>query len=154
MYLKLIYTIFIGVLLATFVGVGIDAFYPEPKYPDCYRNVKPVGPDTIETPEIRQQREACDAQIEDHQKIINVYSRNVSIIALIAAIIFLVASVWVLPHTALIADGVLVGGVLTLLYGIIRGFGTDDNMFRFIVVSIGLVVALGLGYYKFGKDIK
>ena len=34
MVLKLVYTIFIGVLLAIFVGVGIAAFYPGPQYPE------------------------------------------------------------------------------------------------------------------------
>ena len=34
MILKFIYTVFIGVLFATLVGVGIAAFYPQPKYPD------------------------------------------------------------------------------------------------------------------------
>ena len=32
--LKFIYSIFIGVLFATLVGVGIAAFYPEPKPPE------------------------------------------------------------------------------------------------------------------------
>jgi apolipoprotein N-acyltransferase len=40
-------------------------------------------------------------------------------------------------------------GVFTLLYSVIRGFGTEDNMFRFIIVAIGFVISLVLGYIKF-----
>ena len=34
MALKIIYTLFIGILFAALVGVGISAFYESPKYPD------------------------------------------------------------------------------------------------------------------------
>lgn len=40
MVIKIIYTIFIGVLFAIFVGVGIDAFYPYPKEPDYPAELK------------------------------------------------------------------------------------------------------------------
>ncbi len=77
------------------------------------------------------------------------YNRNVSIISVTAAVIILVASLTLFKRILLIADGLLLGGVLTLIYSIIRGFGTEDNMFRFIVVLIGLITALILGYIKF-----
>ena len=53
-----------------------------------------------------------------------------------------------------IADGLLLGGVLTLLYSVIRGFGTEDNMFRFVVVSVGFAISLFLGYVKFIQPAK
>jgi hypothetical protein len=40
---------------------------------------------------------------------------------------------------------------LTLIYSVIQGFGTEDNMFRFLVVSAGLFISLVLGYIKFIK---
>lgn len=63
-------------------------------------------------------------------------------------------SLTVVKNLIYIADGVLLGGVLTLLYSIVRGFGSQDTMFRFVVVSIGLVIALLLGYIKFIKPNK
>jgi hypothetical protein len=53
-----------------------------------------------------------------------------------------------------IADGVLLGGVLTLTYSIVRGFNTNDDIYRFLVVGAGLAAAMILGYLKFVKNIK
>jgi hypothetical protein len=66
----------------------------------------------------------------------------------------LIISLTLFKKILLIADGVLLGSVFTLIYGIIRGFNSGNNIFRFIVVSIGLAVSLFLGYIKFIKTSK
>lgn len=155
MALKLIYTLFIGVFLAIFVGVGIAAFYPGPKSPEMPAILKYCSPDiaqnTTKFTEFKVQAEQFDKTEKAYQQSSQIYSRNVSTIAIIAAIIMVVISLTLLKQIQLLADGVLLGGVLTLLYSIIRGFGTEDNMFRFIVVSVGLIISLFLGYVKFIK---
>jgi len=40
MVLRFVYIVFIGVLLATLVGVGIAAFYPGPKAPEPPLSIK------------------------------------------------------------------------------------------------------------------
>ena len=42
----------------------------------------------------------------------------------------------------------------SIIDGTIRGFGAGNEMFRFIVVSIGLAVAIFLGYWRFVKTTK
>jgi len=54
----------------------------------------------------------------------------------------------------MIADGILLGGVFTTAYGIIRGFMSDSSQFRFLVVTMGLLIALILGYVKFIRPSK
>ncbi len=54
--------------------------------------------------------------------------------------------------TSIISDGLLLGGVFTLGYSIIRGFAGDDDKFRFFVVIVGLVVTVVLGDLKFIRD--
>lgn len=154
MILKYIYTLFLGILLATFVGVGIAAFYPAPKYPEYppnYYQVKPVmeGEDSTQAALLRKQNEESYQVSQEFQKLSAEYSRNVSVMSLAAAIAILLISLTIVRNLAYIADGVLLGGVLTLLYSIIRGFGAQDEKFRFVVVSIGLIIALALGYLKF-----
>jgi hypothetical protein len=80
---------------------------------------------------------------------IALYSRNVSAVAAIGAIVMMGVSLTVLRGTALFSDGFLLGGVLTFAYSVVRGFSAEDNVFRFIIVSVGLVVALALGYVRF-----
>ncbi len=151
--LKFIYSVFIGVLFATLVGVGIAAFYPMPQAPE-YPTSRPIAaPDQVQSPqEIKQQnadQAKYEASFKQYQKKEQEYSRNVSIVSLVFAIVALVISIVLAKTIFLIADGLLLGGFLTLIYSIIRGFSTEDNMFRFIVVAIGFVVAITIGYIKF-----
>lgn len=159
MILKFLYSVFIGILFATLVGVGIAAFYPEPKYPEYPARLsyapKPVEQQTEqERQEQLKQQEAYDNQVKEHQELSQTYNRNVSIIAIIFAIAALVVSLTLFKTLLLIADGLLFGGLLTLIYSIIRGFETDDNMFRFVVVAIGFLVAVIVGYIKFAKPVQ
>lgn len=153
MALKVIYTFLVGIFVAVFVGVGIAAFYPEPKSPE-YPSIMKYGCVDINkenglTAEDKAKIEKYDQEQKDYQAQSQKYNRNVSVMALVASIIIVIASLTLFKKILFIADGVLLGGVLTLLYSVIRGFGTEDNMFRFIVVSIGLFVSLFLGYVKF-----
>lgn len=150
MIVRIAYTVFIGILLATFVGVGIAAFYPSPKqpeYPIELTKPRPIGSEDkgYSEEEIQKQQGNERAQRE-FQKQSHLYNKNVSIAAVTAAVIILVVSLLFLSKILFLADGLLLGGVLTLLYSIIRGFESGDEMFRFVVVTFGLVVALLLGY--------
>ena len=78
-----------------------------------------------------------------------IYNRNVSAAAAVGAIVMLALGVTVLRRIALFSDGFLLGGVVTFAYSVLRGFGAEDNMFRFIVVAVGLAIALALGYVRF-----
>jgi hypothetical protein len=49
----------------------------------------------------------------------------------------------------MMADGILLGGVFTAAYSIIRGLMSEDSRFRFLIVAVGLAIALILGYLKF-----
>ncbi len=152
--LKFIYTIFIGVLFATLVGVGVAAFYAQPKMPDYPSRLKFVPeqrPSEKDLKRLEEEQTRYDKSYKVYDEKQKAYSRDVSIIALVTAIAALVVSLTLFKKLLLIADGLLLGGVLTLLYSIVRGFSTDDNMFRFVVVAIGFVVAITIGYIKFTK---
>lgn len=158
MTLKLLYTLLIGIFVAVFVGVGIAAFYPQLKYPDPpismkYGFTEPEKGGKI-SDEAKVEMEKFDKEQKDYQIKSQTYNRNVSILALVFSIVIVVISLTLFKKIYLIADGLLLGGVLTLLYSVIRGFGSDDNMFRFIVVSTGLVISLVLGYVKFIAPMK
>jgi len=158
MLIRYVYIVFVGILLAVFVGVGIAAFYKGPKPPEY--------PSEIQYPMITQPGQPVDAteeasrqklQINIDQDFKNynlqneVYQRDVSIIALVGALIMLILSLTLFKEILVIADGLLLGGVLTLGYSVIRGFGSNDDMVRFLVVSASLFISLVLGYIKFVK---
>jgi len=101
---------------------------------------------------------AEEIQFEKDQRVFQnlnkLYSRNVSIITLIFSVIILVISLTFIAKLPLISDGLLLGGLFTKLYSIMRGFESEDNKFRFIAVSVGLVTSLIVGYLKFLKTPK
>ncbi|MBI4023011.1 hypothetical protein HY375_02515 [Candidatus Berkelbacteria bacterium] len=164
--LKVIYTFFTGLLLATFVGVGIAALYPAPQYPEYPVALEGVDVCLIETTagnrpcpkaegmaeptdEQKQIKRDYDAAVKQHQEDQQRYARNVSITSFACALLFAAIGLLLESRLKLIADGVLLGGLFTLVYGIGWGFATEDNVYRFMVVTIGLVVVLILGYLKF-----
>ncbi len=159
MLIKYIYILFTGILLAVFIGVGIAAFYKAPVYPEYpaelkYQEPAKTGETEAAYPRTLEKQKQYDELTVRHQKDNETYNRNVSIIATIASIIMVVLSLSLFRHVQVITDGLLLGGVLTLGYAVIRGFGSNDDMFRFFVVSVGLLVSLTLGYVKFVKDVK
>lgn len=146
-----VYKMFIGLLLAAFVGVGIAAFSPEPKFPDPPFLIEgPALRDGELSPEAQRQREEYQRLTREFREQSAAYSRNVATIAAAAGILLLVISLTVLRTTPIFSDGFLLGGILTFLYSIARGFGADDNMFRFVIIGLGLIIALVLGYVRFG----
>lgn len=149
MVIKFVYTVFLALLVALFVGLGISAFYPAPKEPTYPVELDSEKPGCEETAELKSVREEYNRSQRDFTENFKPYSRNVSMMSLAAAILILVASLTLLSKIKMIADGVLLGGVFTTVYSIIRGLMSEDTKFRFLVVTIGLLIALVLGYIKF-----
>lgn len=156
MLIRYVYIVFVGILLAAFVGVGIAAFYKGPKNPDTPIELRFPEAKQLETTSsaYMQKQLEFDQKSQEFQKQNEGYSRNVSIIALLAAVVMLVLSLTLLKQIVIIADGLLLGGVLTLAYSVIRGFGSNDDMVRFLVVTASLLVSLTLGYIKFVKNFE
>lgn len=159
MGLKFLYTIFVGLLIASFVGFGIEAFYPTPSYPEyptACEGKAVVVPDGSSQPITGSESEECTRLLqeyntasEEHRDAENIHNRNVSLIALTISIIILAGSLALAHKIDILADGLVLGGTLTLFYGIIRGLMTDQAGYRFAVVGVGLLATLVIGYLKF-----
>ncbi len=148
--LRLVYTLFLGVLLAVFVGVGTATFYSSPRMPQYPIELNNGGKEL--TPSQIQIQNNYDQQIRVYDNAMKPYNRNTSIITLCVGVIFLVISLVFEHRIKLLADGVLVGGLFTLIYSIIRGFASQDTKYTFLTVTIGLIVVLFFGYHRFVKE--
>ena len=155
MVLRIMYTIFLASMIALFVGLGIQAFYPEPKMPDYpieLESPRIVTPESTET--IAKHQAIIDKyekERKEYREKISVYNRNASIISLIAAILIMTLSLLLWHRIKMISNGILLGGVFILFYSIMRGLYGDSDIFRFSIVTIGLILALILGYIIFIK---
>lgn len=155
--IKYLYIVFIGILLTVLIGVGIAAFYPKPEapvYPIELSVPSPEKGDGTQSAETRDRQIAFEKKSRDFQKANEQYSRNVSVIALSGAVLFVILGLFLAKRIDIFPDGLLLGSIGTLVYSIIRGFGAHDDIFRFIVVAVSLVIAILIGYIKFLKPKK
>ena len=147
--LQIVYTFFVGILLAIFVGVGINTFYTPPTAPQTPVEINPYGKEL--TDKQIQQQQAFEKQDREYQDKMKPYNRNVSAIAMTSAVALLALSILFERKIKIISDGVMLGGLFTLIYGIGRGFASEDSKYLFILVTTGLVLVLFLGYHRFVK---
>jgi hypothetical protein len=136
-WLVAIYKVFLGLFVVAFVGIGIAAFYPEPSMPEALMYAG--GPLPTEVQPVAHA----------YHDAMALYNRDVAIIAAVAAVAILTISLTVVRTISVFSDGLMLGGLLTFAYSIMRGFGAEDNRVLFVIVSVGLAVALGLGYVRF-----
>jgi predicted histidine transporter YuiF (NhaC family) len=145
--IRLVYTFFLGLLLAIFVGVGINTFYDAPQAPEYPIELNTYGKEPT-TEQVDKQKE-FDKKAEEHNKKMQPYNRNVSILTLVAAVVLLAVSLVYEKRMKVIADGVMLGGLFTLVYSIGRGFASENTDYVFVMVTIGLAIVLYLGYHRF-----
>jgi len=151
--IKVLYKLFLGLLVALFIGFGISVFYSAPKAPDYPTTLENIGANGMTKV---QEKENSDFNKREkaYQTDFAKYNRNVSAMVIAFSVIILILSLTVLLKIDIIGDGILLGGILTLFYGIIRAFMSESNKYQFSAVTVGLIVALVLGWWKFLKAEK
>lgn len=131
--LRVLYSIGLGIILVLFVGLGIATFYPAPELL------------SLASLDAAARQSAIDA----HQSAMRDYNRNVTIAALVSALVILGASIWTESRKPLFAGGFLIGGLLTLVYGLMRGLTSGVTAVAFFSVAVGLFVVVYLGHQRF-----
>lgn len=149
---KVLYVIAIGLLLVGVVGFGFSAFYPQPKYPDYPIELSVPRADGTLTEEQVAIQKRFDADSKVYQEKTENYNRTLSIGLIITAMVILGVSILGVGKIDIIGDGLTLGGVFTLFYGLGRAMAGGDNKVRFVAAVVGLVVILGLTYWKFIKS--
>ncbi len=148
--IKFVYSFFLGLLLVAFVGMGVASFYPSPKAPE-YPAVLETG--KVNLDEYTAEERAADVKYQADYRVYtdqaDNYNRDVAMIVLGAAVVLVVLGLVLHSRTDVIADGLLLGGVFTLLYSIGRSFAGEDPKYTFLVTTIGLIITMVVGYLKF-----
>lgn len=147
--LRLVYTFFLGLIIALFVGMGINTFYTEPAMPEYPQYSQPVSDDPTQDAKFVKTQEEYDKKYKAYEKESQVYHRNVSIISMVFAVAFLILGLWFERKNRVIANGILMGGIFVLIYSIARSIASTDSKYTFIAVSLSLLVVLYLGYRRF-----
>ncbi len=159
--LRTIFSFFLGLMLTAFVGVGVYTFYPPPetfesqirdlvRREEAIRTSRPSDAlTTAERDQVeeinRQRRELVDAAAEARKP----WARGTSVVLIVFATLAMALSLVRSDQLPVISNGMLLGGVFTMLYGVGWIVATDTSITRFLVMTAALLITLGLGYVRF-----
>lgn len=159
--LHIIFSLFLGLMLSTFAGVGVYTFYPPPdRFEDQIRDLN------REEEAIRSSTASDELTIEERDRLRRItlerselrdaarearvpWSRNTSLILVVFATLAMAVSLVRADRLPVISNGLLLGGLFTMLYGVGWIVMTDSSLARFLTMTAALVVTLGLGYLRF-----
>lgn len=150
--LRLVYTFFLGLIIAVFVGMGIATFYESPKPPEYPVQTEAQLKEMQVSPVANAEQVKYEQDYRAYEKIAQVYHRNVSILSMVFAVVLLIISFLLERKNSVITNGVMLGGVFVLIYSIGRGIASTDTKYTFIAVSISLAIVIYLGYRRFGHS--
>lgn len=159
--LQTIFSFFLGLMLTAFVGVGVYTFHPPAK--DLDRQIQELdrrdqeiqikGPQDVQTDadrdEARQIAESRRQLYDAAQARRETWGRSTSIILVVLATLIMAVSLVRADQLPVISNGLLLGGVFTMVYGVGWIIATDTTVARFVVLAVALAVTLGLGYARF-----
>jgi len=160
--LQTIFSFFLGLMVTAFIGVGVYTFYPPPeeRFADqlqtLYRqqeDIQGFKDQTQLTPADRTKLRTIQEdirKIEDAQAAAReVWGRNTSIVLIAFATLVMSVSLIMADRLRVISNGLLLGGLFTMLYGTGWVIATGSSQARFWVMTFALLITLGLGYLKF-----
>jgi len=163
--LQTIFSFFLGLMVLAFIVVGVITFYPSPNQD---RDVK--------MEQLNRQQQAIysandgktlsaedQAQVDDIQKQIDaiilaneaeyeIWARNVSIVLIMFATLVMGVSLIRSEQLRVISNGLLLGGLFTMVAGVVWVLTSGESIARFVVILFAFVITLGLGYVKFVRQ--
>ncbi len=134
----------VAIIFPLMVGLGIEAFYASPKdpYEKC-RSLEPscegkqVCPDPMKDPTYKKCYDKQDTVVQAHNRDVFIMTTIIGFVAIAAGALFISEAM------GPVAPGLVFGGLLTILYGAVRGFQAVDKRWLFlelVIVLIGLIL--------------
>jgi len=165
--LQIIFSFFLGLMVTTFIGVGVYTFHSpneelNQRIEELNREenfvrgpipVEPISPE--EEARLRALQEEREALYESSREAREAWGRSTSIILILFATLVMAVSLIRSEQLPVISNGLLLGGVFTMVYGVGWIVASDTSVARFIVVTIAFAITLTLGYMRFvrgGRD--
>lgn len=169
----------IGVLFALFIGLLVDAVYEEPKYenyckesrysskpyyaePLYNQSCKPIRDENMDKcyqdggmpifdydQNNCQIYKECDFCNKYYQEAVKIYNRNIFFIIAPLAIIAMIVGLMIAMQY--VGSGLILGGILLLIYSTARYFSDMSKLLRVIVIFIELAIVVFLTIKKLEK---
>ncbi|HEY5540673.1 MAG TPA: hypothetical protein VIL41_04375 [Coriobacteriia bacterium] len=160
--LQTIFSFFLGLMVLAFIGVGVNTFYQSPSAQ--HEKEQLAISRQIDAINAANQNKSLDAtaqaqikKLQDQQNAlqdkINAemkdWARTTSIILVLFATLVMGVSLVRSEQLRVLSNGLLLGGLFTMLYGTGWVIFSGNSTARFVVIAFALLVAMGLGYAKF-----
>lgn len=163
--LQTIFGFFLGLMVMSFVGVGVYTFYPSPERAFRDRLVTlnrqqqeirhSKAPNDL-TPEDRAKLQDLQQEVEKLQDESGAagetWRRRSSIILIALATLAMAVSLLRAVQLPVISNGLLLGGVFTMIYGVGWIIVSNTSTLRFVVITAALAITVGLGYVRFVRQ--
>ncbi|MHB9002566.1 MAG: hypothetical protein ACYC6C_00690 [Coriobacteriia bacterium] len=165
--LQTIFSFFLGLMVVAVVGIGVNTFYegPDQQYQEriselnrereaLYRGNEGVekGEGAL-SPADQRRADAIDEETSDIyaeiEKARPAWARNTSIVLIVFATAVMGVSLVRSEQLRVISNGLLLGGLFTMVYGVGMAIFSGESIARFAVIVFALLVTVGLGYLKF-----
>ena len=149
-FIKIGLGVAIAVIIPFMVWLGIEAFYPSPKdpYEKC-RSFEPIQKenqkvqiDPMQKPEYKKCFEEADATLKTYNRNLFAATSVIGFLA-IATGALLFGSTLISETVGPVAPGLVFGGIITIWYGVARGFDAVDKKWLFaemVAILIGLIL--------------
>jgi hypothetical protein len=119
---------------------------PVCEFNDCGLGCGPDGITSFETEEDCMKAISEKGCYDEYDNSREIYNRNVFFVSLIIGIIAIVVSV--LLSLEFVSAGFMSGGVLLIVYGTIRYWGSLSDVLRTLMLGFALIVLVWIGYKK------
>jgi len=153
--LRVVYVLGIAVALVLLVAAGVEAFYPDPSYPEFPEY--PVFPTPIpdyDSPEYEEWQEECDEWQQEWEEIQEEYrqeladtDKGVFLIVLPLGVVFAVGGTFLQRRQDIFGAGLILGGIGTMIFAILPY--DLEAIPRFIGIAVTLAVLIFVGYRVF-----
>lgn len=160
--LQLIFAFFLGLMVTAFVGVGVYTFYPNrlETFDDeirVLRDQQQVIRDAKGVTGLTEDQQAELSALYEQVRAVEQRKRErmeswalvMSIILIVAATLVMGVSLIGAERLPVINNGLLLGGVFTMLYGTGWILFSGDSRARFWLMGFALLITLLLGYVRF-----
>jgi hypothetical protein len=158
--LQTIFSLFLGLMVVALVGVGVNTFYPSPavsydkELQVLYQQQSVIGAKSAQpSSTVDAEQAALQTKINDLQNKSQLAQEpwmvNTSIVLVLFATLVMGISLVRSEQLRVLSNGLLLGGLFTMVYGSGWSIASNSSLARFLVILFALAVTIGLGYLKF-----
>jgi len=140
--LRVVYVLAIAIALVFLVVAGIQAFYPDPSYPE-------YDPPTWDynSTEYQEWEQEWQEVYEIYEHEAEVHDRNIFFVVLPLGVVFAIGGTFMRRRTSIFGAGLILGGIGTMILTIVPY--DLDNVLRFVGIAAILAVLIFVGYRIF-----